>query len=375
VRDQGMRRILLLTGYRGEVIKEYFGKGERVGVEIAYSCGPAEWDTGRRLWEARGQMEPKFILLYSDNFIQFNLTRLVRLCQNHETPIGLLLAPKEKGNIRISPTGKIDAYDKSRSGEGFDFVEVGYMLVKRDQMLIEFPNCADFPDFNFSVLIEKYSKEGKLAGLVVRDPYHSISDLKRLNFMCDYLRPKKILLMDRDGTINRKAPEGRYVTNWNEFDWIEDTVEAMKSLASLGFSFIVITNQAGIARKMICQAELDNIHKNMVEQLKAQGVTVLKVYVSPDHWEENSFTRKPAPGLFFQAAKEYSLRMDRCLYVGDDERDCIAASNAGCGMIYFSDGESEPKLDEFPKPYFRTNSLHACVELIQKVYGEWEGTE
>ncbi len=371
VRDQGIRRILLLCGYRGEMIREYFGAGEKLGIEISYSCGPAEWDTGRRLWEAREQMEARFLLLYSDNFVQFNLHRLGRLHLQHGTPISLLLAPKEKGNIRVSPAGKIEAYDKSRSGEGFDYVEVGYMLVEWDQVLAEFPACAGYPDFNFSVLLKNFAVKDKISGLVVRDPYHSISDMKRLQLMCEYLKPKRILLIDRDGTINRKAPPGEYITHWARFEWIPETLEALRRLAKVGFKFIVITNQAGIARKMIEPDELETIHKNMIDELAAQGVKVLKVYVSPHHWEEVSFNRKPAPGMFFQAAQEYSLRLDRCIYVGDDERDCIAAANAGCGMLYLSDDEKDPELTEYPKPYFRMKSLYESTSLIERVYREW----
>lgn len=374
VREQGVRRILLLTGYRGEMIREYFGAGEKLGVEIAYSCGPTEWDTGRRLWEAKGQMESRFLLLYSDNFAQFNMQRLSKLHLQHATPISLLLAPKEKGNIRVSSVGKIEAYDKSRNGQGFDYVEIGYMLVERDRVLAEFPACSDFPDFNFSALLEKFAREEKIAGLVVRDSYHSISDPQRHRLMCEYLKPKKILLIDRDGTINRKAPRGEYITSWDRFEWVVETVEAMKSLAQDGFDFIVITNQAGIARKMIEPDELDKIHNNMINQLAAEGVTVLKVYVSPHHWDENSYTRKPAPGLFFQAAREYNLRMDRCIYVGDDERDCMAAANAGCGMLYLSDDGRDPELTEYPRPYFRAESLLQCTDLIGQVYREWEVT-
>jgi len=374
IRDQGVRRILLLTGYRGEMICRYFGAGEKLGVDIAYSCGPAEWDTGRRLWEARAQMERRFLLLYSDNFVQFNLSRLGRLHRQHGTPISLLLAPKERGNIRVSSAGKIEAYDKSRNGEGFDYVEVGYMLVERDRVLADFPDCAGFPDFNFSALLEKYARQAKIAGLVVRDPYHSISDMKRLQLMCEYLSSKKILLIDRDGTINRKASRGEYIMSWDRFEWVPETLEAMKNLAKDGFQFIIITNQAGIARKMIEPNELENIHKNMIDELAAQGVTVFRVYVSPHHWDEDSFTRKPAPGMFFQAAQEYCLRMDRCLYVGDDERDCIAAANAGCGMLYLSDNGEEPVLDEYPRPYFPAKSLLDCTGLIGQIYREWEAS-
>ena len=372
IRAQGIRRILLLTGYRGEMIREYFGTGETLGVEICYSLGPAEWDTGRRIWEARGQFDPQFLLLYSDNFVQFNLQRLRALHQKHGVPITLLLAPKEKGNIRVSADGRVEAYDKTRSGWGFDYVEVGYMLVERDLVLEDFPTYAGFPDFNFSALLKEFALQAKIAGLVVHDSYHSISDPARLQLMCEYLKPKRILLIDRDGTLNKKAPQGEYITNWSKFEWIPETKRAMKDLAKEGFQFIVITNQAGIARKMIDPEDLEKIHQNMVEALAAEGVKVLKIYMSPHHWDDNSFMRKPSPGMFFQAAKEYNLRMDRCLYVGDDERDCQAAANAGCGMVYVSNENKPPSLAEYPTPYFMTKTLQDSVGQIRDIYIGWE---
>ena len=372
IRTQGIRRVLLLTGYRGEMIQEYFGTGETLDVEISYSQGPAEWDTGRRIWEARKHFDSRFLLLYSDNFVQFNLQRLRELHQKHNVPISLLLAPKEKGNIRVSSDGKIEAYDKMRSGEDFDYVEVGYMLIERDLVLEDFPAHADFPDFSFSALLQKFALHSKMTGLVVRDPYHSISDPNRLQLMCEYLKPKRILLIDRDGTMNKKAPQGEYITSWSKFEWIHETKQAMKDLAREGFQFVIITNQAGIARKMIAPDDLEKIHQNMIEELAAEGVEVLKVYMSPHHWEESSFMRKPSPGMFFQAAKEFNLRMDRCIYVGDDERDCQAAVNAGCGMVYVLSEDKPPSLTEYPTPYLMTKTLQDSVKQIKDIYLGWE---
>jgi len=368
----GIRRILLLTGYRGEMIREYFGAGENLHVEICYFHGPAEWDTGRRIWEAREQLDSRFLLLYSDNFVQFNFQRLLKLHQKNNFPITLLLAPKEKGNIRVSSDGKIEGYDKTRSGAGFDYVEVGYMLIERDAVLADFSSCTGFPDFNFSALLERYAQQSKIAGIVVNDPYHSISCINRLQLMCEYIKPKRILLIDRDGTINRKALQGEYIAEWSRFEWIPETRLAMKNLAAYGFSFIVITNQAGIARNMIDPDELARIHQNMVAELAAEGIEILAVYMSPHHWNDNSFMRKPMPGMFFQAAREFNLRMDRCLYVGDDERDCQAAVNAGCGMVYLAGDGRPPLLTEFPFPYFSAETLLDSVEHIMDVYREWE---
>jgi len=372
--EQGITRFVLLTGYLSEIISDYFGDGSDFGWTISYSMGPTEWDTGRRIWEARSQYDAHFLLLYSDNFVQFSLEKLKGLHKELDTPISLLLAPKVKGNIKVSEDGRIQAYDKTRNGVGFDYVEVGYMLIDSDQVLEVFSAFPEFPNFNFSALLQNFAQQQKIAGLIVHDSYHSISDPERLDLMSEYLKPKKILLLDRDGTINEKARKGEYISNWTQFKWVSQTREALVKLAAKGFKFIVITNQAGIARKMIEPEALENIHQRMVQELAGDGVEVLKIFMSPHHWDENSFMRKPAPGMFFQASKEFNLRMDRCLYIGDDEQDCAAAWNAGCGMVYLIEDMKIPILENYPKPFFYTQTLTEKIDEIDKAYSVWDHT-
>ena len=74
--SQGLRNFVLLTGYLGESIVNFFGDGSKWGWSINYSKGPVGWDTGRRIWEARSKLDSNFILLYSDNFASFSLDTL-----------------------------------------------------------------------------------------------------------------------------------------------------------------------------------------------------------------------------------------------------------------------------------------------------------
>jgi FMN phosphatase YigB (HAD superfamily) len=76
--------------------------------------------------------------------------------------------------------------------------------------------------------------------------------------------------------------------------------------------------------------------------------------------------------MFFQAAKEFNFRIDQCLYVGDDERDCLAAANAGCGMVYLSSDDKPPKLEQFPNPFFMCTTLQDAVDHIIVTYHDWE---
>ena len=367
--DQGVKHFVLLVGYLGEVIQDYFGDGCAWGWEIEYSMGPTEWDTGRRLWESREILDENFLLLYSDNFSQFNLDKLVELHRKEQVTLTLLLSGKNNGNIRISSAGRIEDYDKSRQRQGLDFVEIGYMLVERDLLFPVYDDIPNMPNINFSEIIELLVARKQISGLVINESYHSISDIDRLEMMREYLKPKKIILIDRDGVINVKAPKGEYIESWDAFKWIDDTVHSMKRLSRNGFSFIVITNQAGVARGMVSKAELLRIHTLMTEKLKNEGVIVLGIYVCPHHWDDDCECRKPKSGLFNRIAEEYLLRMDKTLYIGDDVRDCEAAYNAGCGSVLIANNTKYESIENKPSWIVNVNRLSdavADVELFMK---------
>ena len=55
-----------------EIIEDYFKNGSEWEWNINYSQGPVEWETARRLWEARDLLHERFMLLYSDNFVPFS---------------------------------------------------------------------------------------------------------------------------------------------------------------------------------------------------------------------------------------------------------------------------------------------------------------
>jgi len=241
------------------------------------------------------------------------------------------------------------------------------MLVERDAMFALY----DRPDIRFSRILERLTQRHALAGMICRDPYHSISDPQRWKLAERYLAVKRILLIDRDGTISRRPLRGEYVKRWLEFHWIEETVESMRKLAAAGFSFIVLSNQAGIARGMVSAEVVRSINRQMVEELKADGVEVLDVYVCPHHWDDGCECRKPAPGMFFRASREHLLRMDRTVYVGDDPRDCLAAYNAECPSIMIGPERNvDPGMNA--RPAFASATLIEAVPWIIARFSQWE---
>ena len=339
--EKGIRRFLLLTGYLGEQIQQYFGNGTQQGWEIDYSHGPAEWDTGRRLWEAQDQMDARYLLLYSDNFVPFPLEKVLLQHERHGLPLTFMVSPKNPGNLVLDEEGIVQRYDNQR-GEDRPYVEIGYMVVERDRVLPWLPK----PDCSFSEALRDMGSQQQISAWVQLDAYHSISDPDRWKAAERYLQPKKILLLDRDGVINEKAAKGEYVNCWEEFRWIERTRDSLRQLSKMGFCFIVISNQAGIARGMTSPEEVERIHRKMVETLAAEGIEILQVYVCPHHWEDNCDCRKPKPGMLFQASRDHLFRLDRTVFVGDDPRDMEAAEQAGCRGVLWEDS---PKFIDWHK--------------------------
>jgi histidinol-phosphate phosphatase family protein len=217
------------------------------------------------------------------------------------------------------------------------YVEIGFMIANKT--VIE--EISDNTNDSFSRTLTKLSNSGRVSGVVGLDSYYSISDLERLEIIRNFLKPKKIILIDRDGTINVKSKKGFYITTAEQVEYIQDSVEGLKLLAKNGYEFIIITNQAGISTGDLTEENLTLIHQKIKQDLLEMGITVLDIYCSTAHWQDlENFSRKPHPGMFFQASKDHKIPLANTYYIGDDPRDLVAASNANTVGLFYGDIQS-----------------------------------
>src|SRR5437764_5571819 len=139
------------------------------------------------------------------------------------------------------------------------------------------------------------------------------------------VRPDTVFL-DRDGTINVRAPVGDYVKTWDEFQFLPGAPEAIRGLADEGLRVIVVTNQRGIARGLMTAANLDEIHARMLDELAG---AVSAVYYCP-HDEGACDCRKPRTGMFVRAAHQFpEIELARSAVIGDSAVDVEAARAVG----------------------------------------------
>jgi histidinol-phosphate phosphatase family protein len=141
---------------------------------------------------------------------------------------------------------------------------------------------------------------------------------------------RKAAFLDRDGVINRKAPEGEYITRWEEMDFLPGVAEAVAVLNQSGFKVIVISNQRCVAKGLLSVSELESMHQQMSDWFRAQGGRIDAIYYCAHEKQPPCSCRKPSPGMLLAAAREHEIDLSASWMIGDSDSDIKAGKNAGC---------------------------------------------
>ena len=173
LKKNGITKILLLVGYKNNIIKNYFSDGKKFKVEIKYSYLPENFDTGSRIFKAKKYLYSKFLLLYCDNYSSLNIKKLDLALKQPKKKIVLSLVKKKNGNCRVNSDGSI-FYSQKRKIK-YPFVEVGYMAIEKKII-----KKLTIKDTSFSNFLEKISKKKSDLSYIQLESYDSIGDQKRL---------------------------------------------------------------------------------------------------------------------------------------------------------------------------------------------------
>jgi D-glycero-D-manno-heptose 1,7-bisphosphate phosphatase len=153
--------------------------------------------------------------------------------------------------------------------------------------------------------------------------------------------PQRILhtvFLDRDGVINQKMAEGRYVTSAVEFNPLPGVREAIAKLNRAGMRVIVVSNQRGIALGLYTAADVLDIHASFQSELHGHDGHVDAFYFCP-HDKADCDCRKPLPGLFHQAQAEFpEVAAETSAIIGDSWSDIEFGRRLGM-LTVFIDGD------------------------------------
>ncbi|RYX93124.1 MAG: D-glycero-beta-D-manno-heptose 1,7-bisphosphate 7-phosphatase [Comamonadaceae bacterium] len=138
----------------------------------------------------------------------------------------------------------------------------------------------------------------------------------------------KLVILDRDGTINRDSDD--FVKTPDEWTPLPGALEAIARLNHAGWHVVIASNQSGLGRGLFDVASLNAMHAKMHKLLAAVGGRVDAVFYCPHSPEEKCTCRKPLPGLFEQIGARFGVPLKGVPTVGDSLRDLLAGAAAGC---------------------------------------------
>lgn len=163
--ERSLRDMVLLTGYRAEVIEEHFGDGARFGVRIAYSRETEPLGTGGALREARERLGDRFILTFGDVLRRFDYDRFV---YQHIANCLAVYRRRTAGNADVAE-GYVTRFDK-RAPE-LPYVDAGFAVMQTSTIdLLPPAGACSFEEIVYANLAE----HGQLEAEVVDHDFHDI---------------------------------------------------------------------------------------------------------------------------------------------------------------------------------------------------------
>ena len=157
------------------------------------------------------------------------------------------------------------------------------------------------------------------------------------------------VFLDRDGTLTAEAD---WVTTKADLALLPSAPAAVALLSRAGFAVVVATNQSAVARGLVTEAKLAEIHEHMVHELARQGGRIDGVYYCPHHPTEGAAPyrrececRKPKPGMIVAAARDLGLDLARSWVVGDAGRDLLAGAAVGVPGVLVATGKGEAEFE------------------------------
>jgi D-glycero-D-manno-heptose 1,7-bisphosphate phosphatase len=177
----------------------------------------------------------------------------------------------------------------------------------------------------------------------------------------------KLVILDRDGTINRASDE--FIKAPEEWQPLPGAMEAISRLNHAGYHVVLATNQSGLGRGLFDVAALNSVHSHMIKTLAAAGGRIDAIFYCPHTPDEGCGCRKPWPGLFAQIAERYGVNLQGVPCIGDSLRDMQAAEAAGCAPHLVCTGRHADLLGQalpagFPAHTRIHADLAACVDHL-----------
>jgi D,D-heptose 1,7-bisphosphate phosphatase len=340
--------VVLLAGHLSDEIANFAVDAARflpksIRIKLSREAMPA--GTGGALWHARHLLDERFLLVNGDSWFDTNLARfLAGAVEMTDSLVCVLLRETEDtsryGVVELSGRKIHNFYERSTTMSR-GVINAGVYLVRRDALDFAGSICSFEKD-----MLPKLAQQGVLSGHVATGYFIDIGsppDYARADLELPQRLHRPAVFFDRDAILNT---DDGCVGSIERYHWNLGAQEAVRAVTEAGFHAFVVINQFGITRGYYSEADLEILHRWMIDEIHVSGGTIDDVRncaARPEAhnpiYRENLDWCKPAPGMILDLASKWEIEFNRSFLVGDNEMGIEAAENAGIPGYRFSGGD------------------------------------
>jgi histidinol-phosphate phosphatase family protein len=360
LRAQGATEVVLSIGHLGEQVEAFLAaEPPALPVRVVREAQPLGTAGALRYCLEQGLLAERFFLTWGDSFLPLDWRPVWAAFSGDALMTVLHNAGKWDASNVVFREGKLVLYDKSRGGapaEDFTHIDYGLMALKRS-VVEELPAGRG----DLAELFRALSKAGRLQGHLVRHRFYEVGSHQGFKDFGAYLRAKPLVILDRDGVINRVVPHADdprdSPLNLGEVELMPFAAEAVVELARHGAALAIASNQPAAAKGKTTRAEAEAVHAQILSALPP-GV---RSHLCWHKKEDGCACRKPKPGLLLDAMAEAPNL--ETWFVGDKVTDHEAGRAAGVRTALVDPASAEPG------PDWKGPDIEAFVRFLAALKG------
>lgn len=368
LKENGITDIILVIGYLGEKIKEYFGDGEKFGVHIRYFEEETPLGTAGAFYYLKEMLQNDescdFLMMSGDLLFDIDFDRMIRFHKEMKSAATLFVHPNghpfDSDLLVLDENDRAVRFDSKHNTRDYWYdncVNAGiFVFDKRICDRVPEPVKCNLENDIIKKMIEdgepvygyrspEYVKD---VGTVER-VNQALADIERGVISGKCLRQRqKCIFLDRDGTVNQYRG---LVYREDDFELESCALEAIRKINASGRLGIIVTNQPVVARGLCEIEDVKNIHNKLATLLGREGVYLDDILFCPHHPdkgypEENPAykipckCRKPKTGMVTKAAERYNIDLSESWMIGDTTMDIEMGIRAGMRTALVLTGEA-----------------------------------
>jgi len=329
------KRIIILCGYRNKI---FFKKFHNKIINLTKIICVKEKNlqgTGGALKTLKKLNVKNFVLMNGDTIFNIDISKLISKLSKNKIGIIALTKNRSQQSKKLNQLflKKNLLYLRKKSS----LMNGGIYFFKKEIFKYIPKKISSLED----EILPKLIMQKKIMGYIFNNFFIDIGSekfFKLANKMLTKEFKKPAAFLDRDGVINY---DYGYVHKLKDFKLRPGVLKGLQYLKKKDYYIFIVTNQAGIGKKIYSEKQFIKLHKNINEKFKKYNIFIDEVQYSPYHekakvirFKKKSNMRKPGNKMIKNIKSKWDLDLKNSFMVGDKISDKKAAYKSDLKFYY-----------------------------------------